>query len=112
MSRWPVAVAMDHSPSPCGRGPGGGGRILQSSLIPDAPQHRAIHLLWDWQPSSQPVRQFILRYLKQRLQHRKLRLVECVYVTLHEATEQDVVLVRPAVGGAIQQTAAPRIERG
>ena len=34
---------------------------------------------------------------------------KCVDVPLHEATEQDVVLVRPAMGGAIQQAAAPRI---
>ena len=32
--------------------------------------------------------------------------------TLHETTQQDVVLVRPAVGGAIQQSAAPRVEGG
>ena len=38
--------------------------------------------------------------------------VQRVYVPLHEATEQDVVLVRPAMGGAIQQAAAPRIEGG
>ncbi len=85
---------------------------MKASLISDAPQHRAVCLLWDGQPPCQPVRQFVLRYFQQRLQRRKLRLVECVYVTLHEATEQDVVFVRPAMGGAIQQTTAPRIEGG
>ncbi len=80
------------------------------SLAQHAPQHRAVRLRRNRQASGQPVRQVVLRQLQQRLQRRELRLAHCVYVPLHEATEQDVVLVRPAMGGAIQQTAAPRID--
>ena len=34
------------------------------------------------------------------------------YMPSHEATDQDVVLVRAAVGGAIDQATAPRVEGG
>ena len=104
---WRSSHACSPQP-PAARGGGG----LCTGLALHAPQHRRVRVWRDRQAPGQPVRQVVLRQLQQCLQRRKLRLAHCVYVPLHEATEQDVVLVRPAMGGAKQQTAAPRIEGG
>ena len=87
-------------------------RLSLYRLVPDPPQHRRIRLSWDRQSAGQPVREVVVGKLQQRFQRRKLRLAQRVYVPLHETSEQHVALVRPAMGGAIQQTAAPRIAGG
>src|ERR1700761_3955102 len=89
-----------------------GARGTGHCLAPDPQQHRRGHLIRNRDASRQPVGQLVVGYLQQRLQRRNLRLVQEANVRLHETAQQEVILVRPAVRGAIQQSAAPRIERG
>ena len=81
-------------------------------LLAHAPQHRRFRSGRNRQPAGQPVGKLVIRHLQQRLNRGNFRIVKSGYVTLHETTEQEVVLVRAAMRGAIQQTATPHIEGG
>src|SRR5690242_7617717 len=99
-------------PPPCPPPARGGGIFICPPHLFAHPTQHGRRLDLQRHAAGQPVGQFVVRHAKQRLHGGKLQFVECRNVSPDEPAKQDIVLLRPAVGGAIQQPPAPRVQRG